>query len=470
MIFGNKSKKEFIDKNEKEEFEKLYNKINNDDNPTNEDLEKLTMFYRDILDKNNNLVLNDNFKLATFVNYNNLIGNYLILQDNFKIKHIIKLNEKKKENKEIKKILEKYSKISISKGISLILDEKDTLNLKEQCLNLINECLEIKKFESFTFIQKKDKAKYENTLRYIYDKGGRYIHGKENEIIEICDKKIIEQYGILAGKLKINILDENSKNYTIPEYKGINNKIQELLNKKIDNKLKKLNYNKDKEEILRLLKIKHSKINYEICSIISLNADNDIIDLYNLEGEAGKININGFKEIKKILEKNLEVKNFIRVHNHPDNEEFLSFIDYTTHLKLDRKYSINDMIRKRLEKYKYLINYQNNLLENLNLNFNDLESDESTDIKEKYNLIDDIIITQNTIFYIDEFAKDLEKFNDKEFESIKIDRVKKYDEIHGYDIFKDLTTKTDTTFSYILKQEFNRYIRKKDLLINRKLY
>ena len=31
MIFGNKSKKEFIDKNEKEEFEKLYNKINNDD-------------------------------------------------------------------------------------------------------------------------------------------------------------------------------------------------------------------------------------------------------------------------------------------------------------------------------------------------------------------------------------------------------------------------------------------------------
>ena len=106
MIFGNKSKKEFIDKNEKEEFEKLYNKINNDDNPTNEDLEKLTMFYRDILDKNNNLVLNDNFKLATFVNYNDLIGNYLILQDNFKIKHIIKLNEKKKENKKIKKILE----------------------------------------------------------------------------------------------------------------------------------------------------------------------------------------------------------------------------------------------------------------------------------------------------------------------------------------------------------------------------
>lgn len=103
------------------------------------------------------------------------------------------------------------------------------------------------------------------------------------------------------------------------------------------------------------MKIKHSKINYEICSIISLNADNDIIDLYNLEGEAVKININGFKEIKKNLEKNLEVKNFIRVHNHPDNEEFLSFIDYTTHLKLDRKYSINDMIRKRLEKYKYLI-------------------------------------------------------------------------------------------------------------------
>lgn len=463
MIFGNKSKKEFIDKNEKEEFEKLYNKINNDDNPTNEDLEKLTMFYRDILDKNNNLVLNDNFKLATFVNYNDLIGNYLILQDNFKIKHIIKLNEKKKENKKIKKILEKYSKISISKGISLILDEKDTLNLKEQCLNLINECLEVKKFESFTFIQKKDKAKYENTLGYIYDKGGRYIHGKENEIIEICDKKIIEQYGILVGKLKINILDENSKNYTIPEYKGINNKIQELLNKKIDNKLKKLNYNKDKKEILRLLKIKHSKINYEICSIISLNVDNDIIDLYNLEGEVGKININGFKEIKKILEKNLEVKNFIRVHNHPDNEEFLSFIDYTTHLKLDRKYSINNMIRKRLEKYKYLINYQNNLLENLNPNFNDLESDESTDIKEKYNLIDDIIITQNTIFYIDEFAKELEEFNDKEFESIKINRAKKYDEIHGYDIFKDLTTKTDTTFSYILKQEFNRYIRKKDL-------
>ena len=202
MIFGNKSKKEFIDKNEKEEFEKLYNKINNDDNPINEDLEKLTIFYRDTLDKNNNLVLNDNFKLATFVNYNNLIGNYLILQDNFKIKHIIKLNEKKKENKKLKKILEKYSKISISKGISLILDEKDTLNLKGQCLNLINEC----KFESFTFIQKKDKVKYENTLRYI----NGLLLGKENEIIELSDNTVKKQYKVFIEKLKINILDENN--------------------------------------------------------------------------------------------------------------------------------------------------------------------------------------------------------------------------------------------------------------------
>lgn len=450
MIFGNKSKKEFIDKNEKEEFEKLYNKINNDDNPINEDLEKLTIFYRDTLDKNNNLVLNDNFKLATFVNYNNLIGNYLILQDNFKIKHIIKLNEKKKENKKLKKILEKYSKISISKGISLILDEKDTLNLKGQCLNLINEC----KFESFTFIQKKDKVKYENTLRYI----NGLLLGKENEIIELSDNTVKKQYKVFIEKLKINILDENNKNYIIPEYEEINNKIQELLNKKIDNKLKKLNYNRDKNKIIELLKIKQSKINYEIFSVISLNKNNDIIDILNVKGEVDKVNFD-LKVINKFLKQNLEVKNFITLHNHPDNENFLSFVDYISYLKLNNKYNIDDMIKKRLEKYRYLINDQNNLLENLNPNFNDLESDQSIDIKEKYNLIDDIIITQNDFFYINKFAEELEKFNDKEFESIKIDREKKYDEIHGYDIFIDLTTKTDTTFSYILEQEFKRYIR-----------
>lgn len=450
MIFGNKSKKEFIDKNEKEEFEKLYNKINNDDNPINEDLEKLTIFYRDTLDKNNNLVLNDNFKLATFVNYNNLIGNYLILQDNFKIKHIIKLNEKKKENKKLKKILEKYSKISISKGISLILDEKDTLNLKGQCLNLINEC----KFESFTFIQKKDKVKYENTLRYI----NGLLLGKENEIIELSDNTVKKQYKVFIEKLKINILDENNKNYIIPEYEEINNKIQELLNKKIDNKLKKLNYNRDKNKIIELLKIKQSKINYEIFSVISLNKNNDIIDILNVKGEVDKVNFD-LKVINKFLKQNLEVKNFITLHNHPDNENFLSFVDYISYLKLNNKYNIDDMIKKRLEKYRYLINDQNNLLENLNPNFNDLESDQSIDIKEKYNLIDDIIITQNDFFYINKFAEELEKFNDKEFESIKIDREKKCDEIHGYDIFIDLTTKTDTTFSYILEQEFKRYIR-----------
>ena len=395
-------------------------------------------------------MLNDNFKLATFVNYNNLIGNYLILQDNFKIKHIIKLNEKKKENKKLKKILEKYSKISISKGISLILDEKDTLNLKGQCLNLINEC----KFESFTFIQKKDKVKYENTLRYI----NGLLLGKENEIIELSDNTVKKQYKVFIEKLKINILDENNKNYIIPEYEEINNKIQELLNKKIDNKLKKLNYNRDKNKIIELLKIKQSKINYEIFSVISLNKNNDIIDILNVKGEVDKVNFD-LKVINKFLKQNLEVKNFITLHNHPDNENFLSFVDYISYLKLNNKYNIDDMIKKRLEKYRYLINDQNNLLENLNPNFNDLESDQSIDIKEKYNLIDDIIITQNDFFYINKFAEELEKFNDKEFESIKIDREKKCDEIHGYDIFIDLTTKTDTTFSYILEQEFKRYIR-----------